>query len=219
MLVTSIEMEGGLFRWASQLAGKQEREGEGDELPKEQLVDSLPELTAEGKVDADVSSKSEQDWEFLSDKHSSGTSQHGAYYVSKCGSVRSIASIENASDLSVPFKMQRTHSNSTIDSTDNAIGPSGKGVLGVDYVEHVVLPTDTLQGLCLAYKITATRLRQANHFSGNSLSLAPKKLVIPLSKKALRSGFIRVQDTDAKEYKLHAVLVEFPDMSTTEAKA
>ena len=49
--------------------------------------------------------------------------------------------------------------------------------------------------------------------------LAPKKLVIPLSKKALRSGFIRVQDTDAKEYKLYSFLAEFPDLGMTEAKA
>ena len=65
----------------------------------------------------------------------------------------------------------------------------------------------------------STRLRQANHFSGNSLLLAPKKLVIPLSKKALRSGFIRVQDTATKEYKLHAFLAELPDLGITEAKA
>jgi LysM domain len=99
------------------------------------------------------------------------------------------------------------------------LGPSGKGVLGVDYVEHVVLPSDTLQGICLAYKINSQRLKQANHFSGGTLLLAPKRLVIPISKKALRSGFIRVQDTDAKEYKVHAFLAEFPDLSVTEARA
>jgi hypothetical protein len=49
--------------------------------------------------------------------------------------------------------------------------------------------------------------------------LAPKKLVIPISKTAQRSGFIRAQDTDAKEYKLHALMAEYPDLSTTEAAA
>jgi LysM repeat protein len=163
----------------------------------------------------------EEDWELLSDK--------------KAGSVRSLSSMEsfghasNSShnNLSVPFKIARTHSSSTIDSSDNnnnnnnnnALGPSGKGVLGVDYVEHVVLPSDTLQGICLAYKINSQRLKQANHFSGGTLLLAPKRLVIPISKKALRSGFIRVQDTDAKEYKVHAFLAEFPDLSVTEARA
>jgi LysM repeat protein len=125
----------------------------------------------------------------------------------------------NTNPLGIPFKIQRTTSSSTIDSCDNALGPLGKGILGVDYVEHVVLPTDTLQGLCISYKITSTQLRQANCFSGNSLLLAPSKLVIPISKTALRAGFIRVQDTDQKEYKVHAMLAEFPDFSMTEAKA
>eukprot|EP00539_Tryblionella_compressa_P021242 CAMPEP_0178892622 /NCGR_PEP_ID=MMETSP0747-20121128/19583_1 /TAXON_ID=913974 /ORGANISM="Nitzschia punctata, Strain CCMP561" /LENGTH=198 /DNA_ID=CAMNT_0020562571 /DNA_START=31 /DNA_END=623 /DNA_ORIENTATION=+ len=115
-------------------------------------------------------------------------------------------------------QIQRTNSSSTLDSQDNAIGPSGKGVLGVDYVEHVVLPTDTLQGICIAYKVSATHLRRANHFSG-TLHSAPKKLLIPLSKQALRTGFIRVQDTDTKEYKLHYFQAEFPDINAAEAKA
>jgi hypothetical protein len=123
---------------------------------------------------------------------------------------------EKERDLDI--KIQRTTSSSPLDSTDNVLGPSGLGVLGVDYVEHVILPTDTFQGICLAYKINTTRLRQANRFSGSSLLLAPKKLIIPLSEKALRSGFI-MQDTDAKEYKLHAFLEEFADLSLTEAKA
>jgi LysM repeat protein len=78
-------------------------------------------------------------------------------------------------------------------------------------VYHVVLPTDTLQGICLAYKISTTQLRQANHFSGSSLVLAPKKLVVPISKQALRQGYIRIQDTDTTEYKIHAFLAEFND--------
>jgi LysM repeat protein len=85
-------------------------------------------------------------------------------------------------------------------------------------VEHVVLPTDTLQGICIAYKVSATHLRRANHFSG-TLHSAPKKLVIPLSKQALKTGFIRVQDTDTKEYKLQYFQAEFRDITATEAKA
>jgi len=200
------------------------------------VVDRLPHL----KIGSSSNSNSnrEEDWELLSDRLSGGSSNHAssgtggtAVFVQRsAGSVRSIASLDennnnnehsshNSTTLSLPFKFQRTASSSTIDSADNDHWPTGQGILGVDYVEHVILPTDTLQGVCLAYKISSTRLRQANHFSGNSLLLAPKKLVIPLSKKALRSGFIRVQDTDAKEYKLHAFLAEFPDMSITEAKA
>jgi len=194
-----------------------------DEKTKEWKILSVgPEPTKESKKDAndilglDGSTTNrgdvEDEWELLSETNEG---EHTSSSVAKVGSVRSLSSAS-----SVPFKIQRTHSSSTIDSQDNGtLGPSGKGVLGVDYVEHVILPSDTLQGICLAYKINPTRLRQANHFSGNSLILAPKKLVIPLSKKALRTGFIRVQDTDAKEYKLHAFLAEFPDLSSTEAKA
>ena len=199
------------------------------------VVDRLPHLRIGSSSNS--SSNREEDWELLSDRLSGGSSNHTssggtAVLVQRggvsAGSVRSIASLDenhnnehsshNSTTLSLPFKFQRTASSSTIDSADDH-WPTGQGILGVDYVEHVILPTDTLQGVCLAYKISTTRLRQANHFSGNSLLLAPKKLVIPLSKKALRSGFIRVQDTDAKEYKLHAFLAEFPDMSITEAKA
>lgn len=160
----------------------------------------------------------EEDWEFLSDRVSATSTR-------RTGSVRSLDDQQSHNNnsttttLSVPFKIQRTASSSTIDSSDGALGPSGKGVLGVDYVEHVILPTDTLQGICLEYKISTTKLRQANHFSGHSLLLAPKKLVIPISKTALRSGFIRVQDTASKEYKLHAFLAEFPDIGVAEAKA
>lgn len=197
-----------------------------DEVSSENVVDNLPAWHETGFK--------EDDWELLSDRLSSSSNQTPSVVIHPSrsphsGSIRSLSSMEgggkvlldslNATTLSVPFKIQRTTSNSTIDSTDNALGPLGKGVLGVDYVEHVVLPTDTLQGICLAYKISSTRLRQANCFSGNSLLLAPNKLVIPISKKALRSGFIRVQDTDAKEYKLHAMIAEFPDLSMTEAKA
>lgn len=55
---------------------------------------------------------------------------------------------------------------------------------GDEYIEHVVLPTDTLQGICLAYKLSATRLRMINGFSGNSLQMAPKKLRIPTPTKS-----------------------------------
>ena len=198
-----------------------EEQNETPELAEERkdVVDALP-------SDVNVESSESEGWEFLSDRAST-SSHHTPVLVARAGSIRSIASLDHHQDvssqhttsLSTPFKIQRTTSNSTIDSSDNALGPSGKGVLGVDYVEHVILPTDTLQGICLAYKIHVTRLRQANGFSGNSLSLAPKKLVIPLSKKALRAGFIRVQDTDAKEYKLHAFLAEFPTLSLSEARA
>lgn len=170
-----------------------------------------------GVIDQPSNHFSDNDWEILSadEKRSNSSGRPRA------GSIRSITSLDqessNQTTLSVPFKIQRTNSSSTIDSQDNALGPSGKGILGVDYVEHVILPTDTMQGICIAYKVSASQLRRANHFSG-TLHSAPKKLLIPLSKQALRTGFIRVQDTDTKEYKLHYFQAEFPDISAAEAK-
>jgi LysM repeat protein len=177
-------------------------------------------------VDADASESSlhsgaDDDWEVLSDR--------------RAGSVRSLSSLESGS---VPSKAARTRSGScsTVDSFDNksrveagrttagtSINSIKAGVLGVDYLEHVVLPSDTLQGICLAYKISSQKLRQANCFSGNTLLLAPKKLVIPISpQQAGRVGFgpiVRGQDTESKEYKIHALLAGFPDLSVAEAKA
>ena len=101
--------------------------------------------------------------------------------------------------------------------TNQFCSSAGKGVLGVDYIEHTVLSTDTFKGLCLTYGISATRLRQANLLSGDieSLSLAPKVLAIPIS-----GGFYaRVQDTDSKDLKLYAVKKEFPRLGNKEAKA
>lgn len=60
-------------------------------------------------------------------------------------------------------------------------GSDGDGGGGAkSYVEHRVKPTDTLQGLCLSYKISATKLRMVNKFSGSNLLMAPKTLRIPL---------------------------------------
>ena len=86
------------------------------------------------------------------------------------------------------------------------------------YLEHIVLPTDTLQGLCLAYKVSATQLRMENKFSGNSLQMAPKKIKIPVV--GVTNGMmIKTQDTTSKEFKLYAFQAEIPTMELVEAKA
>mmetsp|Transcript_37687 Transcript_37687/g.80508 ORF Transcript_37687/g.80508 Transcript_37687/m.80508 type:complete len:541 (-) Transcript_37687:510-2132(-) len=92
---------------------------------------------------------------------------------------------------------------------------------GEPYVTHVVLPTDTLQGLCLAYKISATRLRMENGFSGNSLQMAPKKLRIPAPPrvKGTTTTMMRTQDRTSAEFKLYAFVAEMPTMELVEAKA
>lgn len=85
------------------------------------------------------------------------------------------------------------------------------------YLEHVVLPTDTLQGLCLAYKVSATQLRMENKFSGNSLQMAPKKLKIPMN-GVTKGMMIKTQDKTSSEFKLYSFLAEIPTMEQIEAK-
>ena len=86
------------------------------------------------------------------------------------------------------------------------------------YLEHYVLPTDTLQGLCLAYKVSATQLRMENNFSGNSLQMAPKKIKIPLN-GVTKGMMIKTQDKTSKEFKLYAFVAEIKTMELIEAKA
>ena len=158
----------------------------------------------------------DDEWDLCSEKNSVSSFAAGAVVVTRSGSVRSITSHDNsASALSIPFKIQRTLSSSTIDSTD---ADRVMGLPGIDYTEHIVLPSDTLQGICLAYKISATRLRQVNQFSGNSLTMAPKKLIVPFSMQAIRSGFVKVQDQDSREYKIHSFLAEFPLLKEPDAQ-
>mmetsp|Transcript_24385 Transcript_24385/g.35655 ORF Transcript_24385/g.35655 Transcript_24385/m.35655 type:complete len:202 (+) Transcript_24385:42-647(+) len=87
-------------------------------------------------------------------------------------------------------------------------------IYGKDYVDHEVLPTDTLQGICLRYGINATKLRQANNFSGSNLLLAPSKLIIPLTGKP-----VKVLDRTSNKGKIHAFCVELPNLGPSEAKA
>ena len=49
-----------------------------------------------------------------------------------------------------------------------------------EYIEHIVLPTDTLQGICLEYNVSAMRLKNENGFSGDSLPITTTKLRIPI---------------------------------------
>jgi LysM repeat protein len=45
--------------------------------------------------------------------------------------------------------------------------------------EHTIMPTDTLQGICLRYRVSATVLRRMNMFSGNNIHFK-KSLLIPV---------------------------------------
>lgn len=86
------------------------------------------------------------------------------------------------------------------------------------YLEHVIMPTDTLQGICLRYKITAVKLRQVNQFSGSSLLLAPPKLYIPITDAALESGAVRIQDRTSKDFKMLSFMAELRGLNMSIGK-
>lgn len=47
-------------------------------------------------------------------------------------------------------------------------------------IEHYVMPSDTIQGICLKYKVSAVDLRRVNMFSGNNIKFF-KTLKIPIA--------------------------------------
>jgi len=110
----------------------------------------------------------------------------------------------------------RKHNSSETDVSRKA---DNELVDGIDYVEHVVLPTDTLQGVCLRYKVSATKLRQINKFSGASLTLAPPKLIIPVNQIYLKTDKIRVQDRNSIHFKTQYFLSETEGVGSKEARA
>eukprot|EP00590_Aulacoseira_subarctica_P007596 CAMPEP_0172415080 /NCGR_PEP_ID=MMETSP1064-20121228/1610_1 /TAXON_ID=202472 /ORGANISM="Aulacoseira subarctica , Strain CCAP 1002/5" /LENGTH=210 /DNA_ID=CAMNT_0013151977 /DNA_START=103 /DNA_END=735 /DNA_ORIENTATION=+ len=78
-------------------------------------------------------------------------------------------------------------------------------------LEHIVLPTDTLAGICIRYKVTPTQLRQANRFSGSNLSLAPSKLIIPVNGIIDPTLHARSDDT-------RALITALPQLSYKDAQ-
>jgi hypothetical protein len=95
---------------------------------------------------------------------------------------------------------------------------SGEPVPPLTYLKHVVLPEDTLAGLCVKYKITPLELRRANNFSGNNLQLAPSVLLIPQSTTTSGAGALP-QDTNSEAYKLQALRLQFPTLEEAHAHA
>uniref|UniRef100_A0A7S2H883 LysM domain-containing protein n=1 Tax=Helicotheca tamesis TaxID=374047 RepID=A0A7S2H883_9STRA len=88
------------------------------------------------------------------------------------------------------------------------------------YLTHHILPTDTLSGICLQYKITPLLLRQVNRFSGSNLSLAPNPLYVPIGDvEAWKEGRMKVQDVESKEYKKEVMRAEFGGLKGGELNA
>jgi len=84
----------------------------------------------------------------------------------------------------------------------------------IPHVKHVVLPSDTFEGLCLRYEVTPTQLRRANGIlCGKSLSLAPPVLKIPIA------DAVAPQDTNSQAFKLQALRLKFPTLEEAQAQA
>lgn len=91
--------------------------------------------------------------------------------------------------------------------------PSEKDKERGNFYYHLILPSDTIQGICLQYKISAAKLRQINMFSGSSLRLAPKRLKIPV-----HSGITSYQNIETNEYKIHFLQAEFAKLNSNEIR-
>lgn len=83
------------------------------------------------------------------------------------------------------------------------------------YYQHIILPSDTLQGICLQYRVSPVILRQINTFSSSSLLLAPKKLKIPKRHDII----VKEQNKESEEYKVHSIKAEFPILNEKEVRA
>lgn len=84
-----------------------------------------------------------------------------------------------------PEKQAETKTEGDIVANDDNYSPESADVIQYHYVQ----PTDTLQYICLKYKVTAVELRKLNNFRGNNLKHAPEMLAIPWVGKDGPRGF------------------------------
>lgn len=78
---------------------------------------------------------------------------------------------------------------------------------------HKVSPTDTIQGICLKYKISPRELRKANHFTGDNLYFAPETLIIPTKKSTVPEPFGDIDKHCGKGIKVSRFLQAFNQSS------
>lgn len=67
-------------------------------------------------------------------------------------------------------------------------------------VEHTVMHGDTLQGICLRYRVSATDLRRANMFSGNNIHFKTS-LLIPINAGAIVKPQFETHDVLLQRFK------------------
>jgi hypothetical protein len=82
-----------------------------------------------------------------------------------------------------------------------------------NFLWHIITPTDTFQGICLKYKVSATVLRRLNHFSGSNLALTPNPLRIPRPSK---SSLFTKESNDPCP--IQAIRRACPELTQKEAK-
>lgn len=75
-------------------------------------------------------------------------------------------------DLEGNWKLMKLSDNTNEDGTVSFTQPS--------IIEHIVMPIDTIQGLCLQYHAKAIDIRRMNMFSGNNIQVKTK-LLIPIN--------------------------------------
>jgi len=83
-------------------------------------------------------------------------------------------------------------------------------------IQHLVLPSDTFEGVCLRYKVSGNRLRQCNQLlGGTNLRIMPPILHVPVS--SIHS--IKHQDTTTIEYKVSWMVYCVPQLTRKVAEA
>lgn len=73
------------------------------------------------------------------------------------------------------------------------------------YIEHIVMADNTIQGISLMYNVPIPSIKKLNHFSGNTLALAPSSLLIPLDPNSKKR--INRQDVNSKDFKTQSLMV------------
>ena len=101
------------------------------------------------------------------------------------------------------------------DSSEVLEDDEGSKSLDDNFVWHTITPTDTFQGICLKYKVSAMALRRLNHFSGSNLGLVPNPLRIP---RSLKSASNALTEQSKDPCPIQAIRRACPELTQKEAK-
>jgi len=91
---------------------------------------------------------------------------------------------ENNEWVLVPCEVVQPASGSGVQETSSS-DPTNEGTPTIEedkrptFLEHIILPSDTLTGICLRYRCKPAELRRLNNFFGDNFRLC-QKLIIPV---------------------------------------